>query len=82
MSKSQRSKYDTKSEVFSFGILLWEIAEEKVPYEKCGNDIVDITELVCNKKYREQFSFASPLPSEYREIALKGMHKVINLFIY
>ncbi|RIA82268.1 kinase-like domain-containing protein, partial [Glomus cerebriforme] len=27
-------KYDTKCEVYSFGILLWEIAEQKIPYEK------------------------------------------------
>ena len=74
VSRSERSKYDTKSEVFSFGILLWEIAEEKVPYEKYGDDIIAITELVCIQKYREPFSFASPLTKEYQEIAHKGMH--------
>jgi serine/threonine protein kinase len=26
-----QTKYDSKSEVYSFGILLWEIAEEKTP---------------------------------------------------
>src|SRR5438034_5561825 len=28
------TKYDTKCEVYSFGILLWEIAECKLPYEQ------------------------------------------------
>ncbi|CAI2184942.1 14280_t:CDS:2 [Funneliformis geosporum] len=29
-----KKKYNTKCEVYSFGILLWEIAEEKIPYKK------------------------------------------------
>ncbi len=83
VSRSQRSKYDTKSEVYSFGILLWEIAEERIPYEKLGDDIIAVTELVCTTKYREPFSDASPLPKEYQEIALKGIKKIyIYIHIY
>ncbi|RIA89089.1 kinase-like domain-containing protein [Glomus cerebriforme] len=70
-SRSQ-SKYDTKSEIYSFGILLWEIAEERVPYEN-HNDIVTITDLVYEKKYREPFSESSPLPKQYQEIAKKAV---------
>ncbi|RGB39158.1 kinase-like domain-containing protein [Rhizophagus diaphanus] len=67
-----QTKYNTKSEVYSFGILLWEIAEEKVPYANY-NDIMAITELVGEKKYREPFSDASPLPKEYQDIAKKAV---------
>ncbi|GBC05876.1 hypothetical protein RclHR1_06490011 [Rhizophagus clarus] len=67
-----KSKYDTKSEIYSFGILLWEIAEEKVPYENY-NDIMAINELVGEKKYREPFSDTSPLPKEYQDIAKKAV---------
>ncbi|CAB5360015.1 unnamed protein product [Rhizophagus irregularis] len=56
-----------------FGILLWEIAEEKVPYANY-NDIMAITELVGEKKYREPFSDASPLPKEYQDIAKKAVN--------
>ena len=73
-SRSHNVKYDTKSEIYSFGILLWEIAEEKRPYETLGEDIMAITELVCDKREREKFSPISPLPTEYQEIALKGMN--------
>ncbi|CAB4485310.1 unnamed protein product [Rhizophagus irregularis] len=67
-----QTKYNTKSEIYSFGILLWEIAEEKVPYANY-NDIMAITELVGEKKYREPFSDASPLPKEYQDIAKKAV---------
>ncbi|CAI2166368.1 16326_t:CDS:2 [Funneliformis geosporum] len=69
----RRSKYDTKCEVYSFGILLWEIAEEKIPYERY-NDIIAITERVCNEQYREPFSLGSSLPIGYQELEKKAVH--------
>jgi hypothetical protein len=39
-----------------------------------------ITELVGEKKYREPFSDASPLPKEYQDIAKKGVF--IKIFTY
>ncbi|EXX60696.1 Tos3p [Rhizophagus irregularis DAOM 197198w] len=48
-------EYDQRCEVYSFGILLWEIAEERVPYQD-NNNILDITDEVRNKTYREPFS--------------------------
>ncbi|PKY54745.1 kinase-like protein, partial [Rhizophagus irregularis] len=33
LDRAPNYKYDQKCEVYSFGILLWEIAEEKVPYQ-------------------------------------------------
>ncbi|CAI2162738.1 18464_t:CDS:2 [Funneliformis geosporum] len=69
-----KNKYDTKCDVYSFGVLLWEIAEEKTPYETFGDDIMKITDQVCNKGYREAFSFDSPLPKEYRELAEQATH--------
>ncbi|CAI2179327.1 17346_t:CDS:10, partial [Funneliformis geosporum] len=74
LDKGPRYKYDTKCEVYSFGILLWEIGEGKIPYQKVGNDIIAITELVCIKKYREPFSLVSQLPEEYQELAKKAVH--------
>ncbi|EXX56325.1 uncharacterized protein OCT59_023059 [Rhizophagus irregularis] len=65
-------KYTTKCEVYSFGILLWEIAEEKTPYEKY-NDILKITDLVVKQKYREPFSLGSGLPKKYQEVAKEAV---------
>ena len=65
-------KYDHKCEVYSFGILLWEIAEEKIPYEGYS-DILTITDLVRNQKYRESFSENSEMPEEFKKLALDGM---------
>jgi hypothetical protein len=43
-------RYDTKSIVYSFGILLWEIAEEKYPQK--GNEAFSKNSLL-PKEYRE-----------------------------
>ncbi|GBC04284.1 hypothetical protein RclHR1_00560011 [Rhizophagus clarus] len=66
-------KYDHRCEVYSFGILLWEIAEERIPYE--GNyDIVDVTEKVRNKRYREPFSRNSQMPEKFKQLEIDAVH--------
>jgi hypothetical protein len=72
LERDPNYKYDQKCEVYSFGILLWEIAEERIPYE--GNeDILDITDSVRNKMYREPFSEDSEMPEEFKNLEIKGM---------
>ncbi|RGB40070.1 kinase-like domain-containing protein [Rhizophagus diaphanus] len=66
-------KYNNKCEVYSFGILLWEISEEKTPYEN-HNDFVEITKLVLDK-YREPFSENSQkMPDEFKNLALDAVN--------
>ncbi|RGB38190.1 kinase-like domain-containing protein, partial [Rhizophagus diaphanus] len=72
LDRAPNYKYDQRCEVYSFGILLWEIAEGKVPY-KDSNDIVDITEKVRNKMYREPFSKDSRMPEEFKQLEIEGM---------
>ncbi|CAB5388652.1 unnamed protein product [Rhizophagus irregularis] len=73
LERAHNFKYDHKCEVYSFGILLWEIAEERTPYEQY-NDIVRITDLVRDKKYRESFSKDSRMPQSYMELANKAVN--------
>jgi hypothetical protein len=73
-------KYTTRCEVYSFGILLWEIAEQKTPYENY-NDILQITDLVVRQKYRESFSLGTGLPKKYQEISREGFYIIQNFFI-
>ncbi|CAI2171462.1 15560_t:CDS:2 [Funneliformis geosporum] len=63
-----KQKYDVKCEVYSFGLLLWEIAEEKLPY-KDKNDVLSIYNLVCLERYQEQFSPDSKFPIKYRNLS-------------
>ncbi|PKY52729.1 kinase-like protein, partial [Rhizophagus irregularis] len=46
--KNSNAKYNNKCEVYSFGILLWEIVEEKAPYEDY-KDIIEIVNLENNQ---------------------------------
>ncbi|PKK72915.1 kinase-like protein [Rhizophagus irregularis] len=72
MLGQRKVKYTTRCEVYSFGILLWEIAEQKTPYENY-NDILKITDLVVRQKYREPFSLSNCLPKKYQEIAKEAV---------
>ena len=72
LERAPNYKYDQKCEVYSFGILLWEIAEERIPYQD-NDDILDIIDKVCNKMYREPFSEHSQMPEEFRQLELEGM---------
>ncbi|CAG8497009.1 36583_t:CDS:2 [Gigaspora margarita] len=63
--KTKNYKYDNFCEIFSFGMLLWEIAEEKMPYEK-ENNLKKLYEIISVKKIREGFS--SDVPSEWKTI--------------
>ena len=66
VGKSDKTKYDTKCEVYSFGILLWEIAECRTPYEGF-EDFMDITRKVVNG-YREDFTSDSIIPEKYHDL--------------
>jgi hypothetical protein len=63
-------KYDYKCEVYSFGILLWEIAEEKTPYENY-KDVKKIVNL--GEKYREPFSENNQMPENFKNLVFNGM---------
>ncbi|CAB4441367.1 unnamed protein product [Rhizophagus irregularis] len=73
LDKPPNYKYDQRCEIYSFGILLWEIAEERVPYQD-SNDIVDIIDKVRNKTYREPFSENSQMPEEFKRLEIEAVH--------
>jgi serine/threonine protein kinase len=72
LERAHNFKYDHKCEVYSFGILLWEIAEERIPYEE-HKDILKLTDKVRNHRYRESFSNDNEMPQSFIDLARKGM---------
>ncbi|CAG8524695.1 9003_t:CDS:2 [Gigaspora margarita] len=66
MSPEKISKrgYDFKCEIFSFGMLLWELTFEKIPYEDISN-INQIKENVTNG-IRERINFGPTTPEHQR----------------
>ena len=63
-------KYDTyniKCEIYSFGILLWEIAECRTPYSQ-SEDFMEI------KKKAEPFTFGTTIPKKYQNLVNKSVN--------
>ncbi|RGB40251.1 kinase-like domain-containing protein [Rhizophagus diaphanus] len=73
LERAPNYKYDYKCEIYSFGILLWEIAEEKIPYQDV-NDIFKIIDKIRNKRYREPFSENSQMPEEFKQLETEAVH--------
>ncbi|CAG8662240.1 10594_t:CDS:2, partial [Ambispora gerdemannii] len=53
-----------------FGVLLWEIAEQRVPFQYLDNDIVKIRQRVLENK-REPLSLPLQVPNKWEEIVYK-----------
>uniref|UniRef100_A0A8C3VQZ9 Mixed lineage kinase domain-like protein n=1 Tax=Catagonus wagneri TaxID=51154 RepID=A0A8C3VQZ9_9CETA len=62
--KNVYNKYDIKAEIYSFGIVLWEIATGKIPFEGCGSK--EIYQLVVENQHQEPLGEDCPL--ELQEI--------------
>ncbi|CAG8639553.1 8856_t:CDS:2 [Acaulospora morrowiae] len=57
--KGEDQPYDIKCEIYSLGVLLWEIAEEKVPYSNSDLEFATIRDHVIKNK-REPLSHGTP----------------------
>ena len=70
-SKIKDDKYNSKCEIYSFGILLWEIAECRTPYSQL-KDVMEIKKNVINK-YREPFTSETGIPKKYQDLVNKSV---------
>jgi serine/threonine protein kinase len=66
-----KTEYNTKCEVYSFGILLWEIAECRTPYSQF-KDIKDVSKNVIDG-YQESFTESTDIPKKYQDLVNKAV---------
>lgn len=62
-------KYTEKADVFSFGIILWELATRKPPYY--GIDGTEVSKKVVNEDYRPKLSEKDNVPGQFLELMRK-----------
>jgi len=64
----ETGKMSKASDVWSFGVVMWEILEQKVPYYELGNQ--DIAAAICNKGYRLAKPTKTECPDELYNIMM------------
>ncbi|CAG8578889.1 16972_t:CDS:2, partial [Gigaspora rosea] len=67
LEHGDKTRYNVKCEIYSLGALLWEMAEEEIPYTRLGIDLQTIRDKVVKEKYREPFS--SNVPKVWQDTA-------------
>ncbi|CAG8642131.1 8763_t:CDS:2 [Dentiscutata erythropus] len=60
-------RYNSKCEVFSFGMLLWELAEQKVPFADTGLTILAISQLIVDNTMNLKFS-SKDVPERWKDL--------------
>ncbi len=71
--KNANKRYDVKCEVYSFGIILWEIAECRTPYEFNDLDFQEITKKIVGG-YREPFTPGTNIPETYQNLVNRAVN--------
>ncbi|CAG8598206.1 15559_t:CDS:2, partial [Dentiscutata heterogama] len=71
LEHGEKQRYNIKCEIYSLGALLWEIAEEEIPYTKEKLDFPTILNRVVKDNYREPFS--KNVPKVWQDIVNEAL---------
>ncbi|CAG8537045.1 4325_t:CDS:2 [Acaulospora colombiana] len=72
LSKGEKHAYDVKCEIYSLGALLWEIAEQRMPFSTKKLEFQVIRDLVVKSRYREPLS--PGVPEAWKMVVNKALH--------
>ncbi|KAF0472548.1 kinase-like protein [Gigaspora margarita] len=75
-------KYNHQCEMYSFGMLLWELCYQRIPYENIKS-MPKIEQLVRSQKREKIMIEPSPIAQELFKIIKRGnSHEYINIFLF
>ncbi|CAG8595775.1 20978_t:CDS:2 [Gigaspora margarita] len=77
--KNYYFSYDFRCEVYSFGILLWELSNAKTPYENYNNEFGTLKNMILrDKNYNLSNSINSCMLQEYKDIVIQVLYSLAN----
>ncbi|CAG8647856.1 7814_t:CDS:2 [Acaulospora morrowiae] len=71
LSKGDKYTYDIKCEIYSLGALLWEIAEQRMPFSSGNLEFQAIRDLVVKARYREPLS--PDVPELWKKVVTQAL---------
>ncbi|CAG8786166.1 23103_t:CDS:2, partial [Racocetra persica] len=69
--KDNTIRYNSRCEVFSFGMLLWELAEQKLPFSETGLTVLAISQLILDRAVNLKFS-CHDVPEPWKSLVFKA----------
>ncbi|CAG8748228.1 22186_t:CDS:2 [Cetraspora pellucida] len=69
--KDSTKRYNLKCEVFSYGMLLWELAEQKVPFSETGFTVLAISQLILDRAMNLKF-LSHDVPEQWKSLVFEA----------
>ncbi|CAG8713468.1 13983_t:CDS:2 [Gigaspora margarita] len=78
IKERNKIRYNSKCEVFSFGMLLWELAEQKLPFSDTGLTVLAISQLIIDDTMNLKFS-SPDVPDKWKSLVYDATRHKPNL---
>ncbi|MCH8148494.1 MAG: serine/threonine protein kinase, partial [Planctomycetes bacterium] len=74
-ARGNPDEIDLRSDVYSLGVILYELVTERLPYDIDGSALHESVRIICEGRPRKPRSLAHQVPSDVETIILKAIEK-------